>query len=182
MRWSPAEGHVPRGFRGAQGDVEDVALVLITAEPGNPHPGEAHTGFESTVAYSDRSLRAGTDLYHRNLKQILELCWPEESLDIQLRKVWITNSVLCSAPQEGGGVSAAVTRECAARFLVPQLRLFQHAVIATLGSKAATRLERVGVTNFIRAGAAAPPGCNRREVRESWQKIANAVQARRGVR
>lgn len=179
MRWAPAQGHVPRGFRGALGSVAEVEFVLVTAEPGDPYPGEAHTGFESAAAYSDKNLRKGTDLYHRKLKHILDLCWEGESLDTQLRKAWLTNSVLCSAPIESGNVAAVVTRECARRFLIPQLEMFRGAVVAALGGKAAQRLERAGVSDFLIGTAAAPPGCNRAGAEKSWQKIADAVKARR---
>jgi hypothetical protein len=42
MRWNPKAGHVPRGFCGAISTPDDVKLVLITAEPGDPHAEENH--------------------------------------------------------------------------------------------------------------------------------------------
>jgi len=44
MRWAPEAGHAPRGFCGAAGSLQQVALVLICAEPGDPHPTECHPG------------------------------------------------------------------------------------------------------------------------------------------
>jgi hypothetical protein len=43
-RWSPREGHVPRGFLGAIGQLSEVELVLVVAEPGDPLAGEDHSG------------------------------------------------------------------------------------------------------------------------------------------
>jgi hypothetical protein len=39
-RWAPEGGHVPRGFVGAFGTREDLKLIIVTAEPGDPRPGE----------------------------------------------------------------------------------------------------------------------------------------------
>jgi hypothetical protein len=41
-RWNPSAGHVPRAFRGAIGMAEDVRLVLVCAEPGDPFPEESY--------------------------------------------------------------------------------------------------------------------------------------------
>ena len=35
-RWSPECGHIPRGFLGATGTLEDVRVVMVLAEPGDP--------------------------------------------------------------------------------------------------------------------------------------------------
>ena len=35
-KWCPEKGFVPRGFLGAIGSIQDVRLVLLTAEPGDP--------------------------------------------------------------------------------------------------------------------------------------------------
>lgn len=52
MRWNPAEGHVPRGFVGAAGSPEEIELVLVCAEPGDPHQGETHGGLTSAYQYA----------------------------------------------------------------------------------------------------------------------------------
>lgn len=41
-RWRPAAGHVPRGFLGATGELDDVELVMLLAEPGNPKHTETY--------------------------------------------------------------------------------------------------------------------------------------------
>ena len=34
--WAPDEGLVPRGFIGALGAIEEVEIVILTAQPGAP--------------------------------------------------------------------------------------------------------------------------------------------------
>ena len=180
MRWSPVAGHVPRGYCGAAGEIEDVELVLVVAEPGDPHDEEGHpedpeAAFQSTYDYTYKCIRDGKDQYHRNIRVILDLCFPGQGFDEQMRRTWMTESVLCSAPKEGGGVRSAVGKACRSRYLERQLSMFPNAVVAALGSKARSRLKGL---SFIAAKAAAPPGCNFRGARESWHAIATAVQSR----
>jgi len=180
MRWNPAAGHVPRGFCGATGSLEDVTLVLVVAEPGDPHDGEAHpseplAALESTYNYAYRCFRDSKDAFHRNVRHILSLCWPSLTFEDHMRRTWLTESVLCSAETETGPVPARIASACRVRHLERQLALFPQAVIATLGGKAAKRLAGL---NIVAAGAAAPPGCNQPKVRESWKNLALEVQRR----
>jgi hypothetical protein len=181
MRWAPNDGHVPRGFCGAIGPPSEVRLVLVVAEPGDPHSAEAHPSsppsavLESTSSYAYRCFRDGKDLFHRNVRRILDLCFSELSFDQQMQITWITESVLCSAAKEGGSVPDRVASECRRRYLEPQLRAMPNAVVVALGKKAEKRL--VGVSNVVTAFAAAPPGCNFRGAVESWQAAAEVVRA-----
>jgi hypothetical protein len=179
MRWQPDRGHVPRGFLGATGSLKEIELVLVFAEPGDPHEGESHNSLDSALRYLTEAFRAGTDLFHRNVRHILDSCWPTLSFDQQLKKVWMTESSLCSALTEGGKVSAAVVRECGTRYLLEQLLLLDHALVVALGSKARERLAKIGFCDFLPVAAAAPPGCNHRGARESWNQIASALQRKR---
>jgi len=145
MRWQPQAGHVPRGFCGATGEVEDVTLVLVMAEPGDPHPEEVHAeepdaALQSTYDYSCQCYQKGRDLFHRNVRKILDLCFPGMSFDDQMRRTWMTESVLCSAITEGAPVRGPVEKVCRVRYLDQQLNLFPNAVVAALGGKAAKRL------------------------------------------
>ncbi len=183
MVWNPKSGHVPRGFCGATGPIRDVRLILVCAEPGDPYPGEGHSPrsadkiFESTYADTLKAMQRGRDLFHRNIRLILDLCFPRLSFNEQMRLTWITDSVLCSASVECGAVPASSIRECGARFLKAQLEAMPQATVAALGSKAAHRLSRLG-REFIAASAAAPSGCNRPSAYESWQLIAKTVRGR----
>ena len=179
MRWDPKEGHVPRGFRGATGSIDEIELVLVFAEPGDPHPHEKHTGLTSAYECSSRNFETGRDQFHRNVRSILDACWPGIPLDLQMRKVWMTESVLCSAPEEGGRVHSSVTKECGRRYLLPQLRLLPRALVVALGRKAEKRLQAIGFLDFIPVAAVAPPGCNFPGARESWGRIPDGLAARK---
>lgn len=183
--WNPAAGHAPRGFCGAAGELGEVRLVLVCAEPGDPHPSECHeTGdsaaerFNSVSSYAWSCFSAGKDQFHRNVRSLLDLCWPGLTFDEQMRKTWITDSVLCSAARECGPVPREMEKGCATRFLIPQLSKFPRATIVALGRKAEGRLIRAGVRNFESAYSVAPPGCNQAAARLSWERVAEVVRAR----
>lgn len=174
MRWSPSSGHVPRGFCGALGDIGDVELVLVTAEPGDPLHGEVHTDVESALEYSLSCLRSTATPFHRNIRLILDFCFPQQSLDQQLRRTWRTNSVLCSARVECGRIPQAVERTCMSNYLVRQLALIPHAFVAALGKKAQDRLRRQGIPFF----PAAHPSSRRSndEKHASWRALAEELR------
>ena len=141
-RWDPEKGHVPRGFVGAT-SLKEVEVVILFArrpvwqrsflaypqltpslEPGKPYTFEHH--------------RDGTDLFHRNLRLLLDLIFPRlrGKLEEQLKKAWITETYLCSAPREGGNVPASAEHGCADRYLAKQLALFEGLPVIALGGKA----------------------------------------------
>ena len=179
MRWDPKAGHIPRGFAGACGDLSEVELVLVFAEPGNPHIGERHCGLLSAYYYAMLVLATGKDQFHRNVRKILDSSWPGMSFQEQMRKVWLTNSVLCSAPVEGGHVPRNVALACGHRYLLAQLNLLPNALVVALGQKAQDRLRTLGVTGHLSVFAAAPPGCNKPGAVESWDKIPIELRQRR---
>jgi hypothetical protein len=179
MRWHPAAGHIPRGYLGAKGDLSEVELVLVFAEPGNPLSDEKHWGMQSALNVAEHYHATSRDQFHRNARHILNLCWPDLSFTDQLSKVWMTESVLCSAPVESRGVRSAVERTCGQRYLLKQLELFPHAVIAALGTKAQNRMRALGYDRFIAANAVAPPEGNKPHARQSWHAIAEEVARRR---
>jgi hypothetical protein len=176
MKWDPANGHVPRGFCGGIGDLEEVELVLVFAEPGVPHELERHAPsgtpleqISSAAEYAYNCFQNGKDQFHRNVRGVIDSCYPKMTFEEQMRRVWITDSVLCSAPLEGGSVKSAVAKQCRLLYLERQLRLFPKALVVALGSKAAQRLR--GIQGVLNVGAAAPPGCNQSSVRASWDQI-----------
>lgn len=188
MRWAPETGHVPRGFCGAIGQLCDVELVLIVAEPGDPHPHEFYTAipspqelFEEICRYVYSCFSSGKDQFHRNIREILDLCWPSLTFDEQMRRTWITESTLCSASTEGGPVPAAITRFCTDSYLAKQLSILPQTTVVTLGAKARSRVEHLGI-KFMAAAAAAPPGCNFAGAKESWKQVAEEVRRRMSVR
>lgn len=145
-KWDPKQGHVPRGFIGALGSLDEVQVVILVAEPGNPHDEESYefnnTLMTQTSKYGFDVYQNGKDRYHRNLKLLLDLIFPEVRLDDQLKKVWITGTYLCSAPTEGGYVRVNAARGCAERYLTKQLDLFRGCPVIALGGKARKRVCR----------------------------------------
>lgn len=180
--WKPSVGHVPRGFIGALGRLSEIKVVILVSEPGDPHYSrEAYRGsnkLEQTCEYTFKVLNEGTDLYHRNLKYLLNRLFPNVSLKDQLRKAWVTETFLCSAPKEAGPVPAVAEKECASRYLAGQLELLDGLPVIALGGKAYTRAKRVpGVVNLKKAYAVGPPGCNHRPARPSWDAAAEWAKA-----
>ena len=122
------------------------------------------------------AFRNGSDLFHRNVRRILDSCWPDLDFDQQMKKVWITESVLCSASRECGTVSSSIGVTCALRYLIPQIKLFDSALVVALGRKSQARLRSVGFHDFYPAFAVAPPGCNQKAAKESWARIPNELE------
>ena len=164
-----------------QGELDEIELVLVFAEPGDPHEQEVHTGLVSAYEYANNCFKHGKDQFHRNVRTILDLCWPNLDFDHQMRKTLLTDSVICSAKIECGGVSTSTSCECVKKYLLPQLALLPNALVVALGGKSQKRLKMGGYSNFINAVAAAPPGCNFRSARASWEQIAIEIKKRQCV-
>jgi hypothetical protein len=173
-RWDPISGHIPRGFVGALGSLDEVELVLVAAEPGDPHLGERYDVqsdlMEQACRKAFRSYHEGTDLFHRNVRYILDACFPRLTLNDQLRKSWFVDAYLCSARKEGGQVPRNAWLACARDYLRPQLELLKDRLVVALGNKAQSRIAYCGVP-FMAAYSVAPPGCNFKQARPSWNLI-----------
>ena len=189
-RWEPGSGHVPRGYLGATSHLEDVDLVLLVAEPGDPHegavvqpPAERERIAAETVADTYLCYLEGTDFFHRKVREVLDMVLPGMSFATQLSKVWITNTYLCSAPQEGGTVPAAAERLCAETYLQKVLTLLPGRPVIALGGKAQRRVRRLAHSipdlnaRLLTAYSAAPPGANRPGARASWHAAAESARA-----
>jgi hypothetical protein len=138
VKCEPATGHIPRGFGGASINPADVRLILINAEPADPADSETYTGDGSSMlkqhetyvnSYMHGNIRRGssTSPFHRNLRTILDLCWPGIDHNERWAKTWYTNTVLCSAPMSGGSVAHEVVDCCIKACLQPQLAVFPNA-------------------------------------------------------
>jgi hypothetical protein len=131
----------------------------------------------SASKYAYDCYKTGKDLFHRNIRFILDCSFPSMSFDEQMQHTWITDSVLCSAKKEGGPVPAAVGSECRRRYLEKELTLFPNALVVALGRKAARRL--IGWPGVLEVYAAAPPGCNKPQAKESWMRVGDELAKRR---
>ena len=188
-KWAPESGHVPRGYLGAMCRLDDVELVLLVAEPGNPHEGSGvqpragRKGLAAkTVSDTYVCILEGKDLFHRHLREVLDMALPDMSLATQLSKVWITNTYLCSAPKEGGTVPARAERFCAETYLQNVLALLVGRPVIALGGKAKRRVKRLVHSipdleaRLLTAYSVAPPGANHSGARQSWRAAAEAAR------
>lgn len=181
-RWAPESGHIPRGFLGATGALEDVELVMVFAEPGHPHPGEIYdstdnpdTLLENGMHHAYESFANGTDLFHRNVRWFMGQLYPDLTFDEQLRYVWLTDGRLCSIDNEIGGQR---DHRCAERYLRTELEMLPNATVVAFGGKAHDYVRRLKVEH-VKAYALAPPGANHTPARPSWDKALELVKSRR---
>ena len=86
--------------------------------------------------------------------------WPELSFHEQLRRTWITESVLCSADTECGPVPSTVRRNCVDLYLGRELAVLPNVVIAAVGAKAHERMRRLFFP-FLRVCSVVPPGATK---------------------
>lgn len=189
MKWDPSSGHMPRGFGGANAKhLSAVRLMIVTAEPGDPADGESYVGpahdmLRQHIGFFEQSLRSNSlrrdgrgAPYHKNLLTILALCWQDASIDEQLERTWLTNSVLCSAEVSGGNVPRPVEMACAQNYLKRQVELLPQAFVLALGeSKARNRLIRAGVR--CDAWAQHPSARPNTNPAASWASAAAAFHA-----
>ena len=181
--FTPAAGHVPRGFYGALGGLSEVRLVMVLAEPTTPGIDEDHTGgIDSAFAYAGQCYRYGDDPGHANTRSIIQKCFSGSWSEV-MRKVWITNSVLCTPlpkKSQGGKKFRSCEDYCGERYLLSQLLLFPHAVIAAMGTKVHDRVKRLRRSippgfNINRYISPYRPGCYSPSASASWAKLVRDV-------
>jgi hypothetical protein len=184
MRYDPARGLFPRGFAGATGRLDEIDLVLVVAEPGEPSAtsvrspeGQPEDVIEFMAWAVGGAFRDRDSAFHRNVRYLLDCCWGETTFDECMRRTWITEGVLCSAARTAGPVAKSVVRECVSRYLAPQLALLPNAFVIALGGKAASRIRLAGRAPDAKAFAAGLPGANSKRARPSWRDAGAAFQA-----
>jgi hypothetical protein len=182
--WEPSIGQVPRGFLGCTGELDEVEVVFIFAEPGHPYDGDNFQNHDKkrmiqqviTASYHHRS--QGTDLFHRNLLWLMECLWPNLSFDEMLKKVWMTESRLCSIENEIGDAKGGNKKLCVNEYLKPQIDLLPNATTILFGGKARKRVGQI-LPQSHHAYALSPPGANHTPAKPSWEKVIAAVEAKR---
>ena len=187
--WAPQQGIVPCGFGGAKGDLSEVGLIIVTAEPGDPSDDGAYFGepidmVHRSIEIFERSMKTGNlgrsgrpTAFHKRMRLILDLFWPGLDLETQMRRTWTTNAVLCPAAVSSGKHAPQVEKACASRFLLPQLDLLPNAFVFVLGAKAARRMQDCGA----RMDATGPHPSSRMsyvEQEQRWRDAAEAFQDR----
>ena len=184
---------IPCGFGGATGSLDEVRLVIITAEPGNPTDGAGyHEGMqpEEMVIRSARIFYKAMDesgvrrggmkhsKFHTNMRYILNRFWPrEKSLEDQLRKTWATNTVLWPLPEGRKNHSPALVKYSAQTYLRKELDLFPNAFVLVLGKKARERMNSVGL-NFHAYGNHPSDRKSNEEMMASWDAAADVFHSR----
>ncbi|WP_374524578.1 hypothetical protein [Sphingopyxis sp.] len=184
-KWSPLDGHVPRGFLGATARMIDVEVVMVMAEPGHPYSGQSFvpdaspgTMLEAACLDTYRIRQAASGQFHRNMRWFLDELYPGMTFDEQLRYVWMTEGRLCSIENEIGNL---VDHTCAQNYLGTQLALLSHATVVAFGGKAKRYLRKLKV-DFVGAYALAPPGANHKPAKPTWRNAIDAIKAKRVAR
>lgn len=180
--WEPAKGLIPRGFLGATGDLSDVEVVMVLAEPGHPHQGEAYSHCVEAADFPRAArdhayecFKTGKDLLHRNVRWFWGQLWPDQTFDDQLRRVWVTEGRLCSIRDEIGDVRDST---CSSIYLKRQLALLPKATVVAFGGKAQRYLKALGHVH-LKAWALSPPGANNPQAKASWNNAIAEIVARR---
>ncbi len=168
---------MPRGFLGATGCLEEVKLVMVFAEPACPHDGECYDDHKcptelllASVRYAYKCFADVKDLIHQNARWFMQQLYPNLSYDEQLRRVWVTQSRLCSI---ANGSDRDPT--CAKRYLAPQIDLLPRARVVAFGQKTQRRMQKLAKHNgknadWLCAASLAPRPWHRETAQQSWEE------------
>ena len=157
-RWKPEIGLVPSGFGGARGNLSDVKLVIVAAEPGEPVDNANYN--DNPIGMVKNSIRIFDEAmvdkfvtrgqkkipnFHRSLTEILNFFWNDLDKEEIYRRTWYTNTILCPFLKGEHGVHRSrhlkiVGKNCIKKYLKSQLDLFEKAFVLALGSKARDRM------------------------------------------
>ena len=72
--YDPASSHIPSGFSGAEGSLDDVLLVMVFAEPSFPLMGGSYfDDVEENLRclLSAQFLKSGENQFHHNITEFL---------------------------------------------------------------------------------------------------------------
>lgn len=174
-KFVPSQGHMPRGFVGAYGDLQEIEVIFVIAEPGHPLKQENYENeleaeklldFATATAY-DLLLNQKTT-FHKNMRWVLNHYWPNLELSAQLSRVWITESRLCSIENKIGPMKDKL---CSTLYLSKQLEILKDIPVIAFGNKARDRILQIDgfdATRLFCARALAPPGSTSPKSKKSW--------------
>lgn len=195
--WKPENGYIPRGMLGATGTIDEVQLILVLAEPGNPHEGDDYwlrenygikvstsedreRMFKAACEYTYKCYAKHKDTHHTNVRVILDLCFGSAiGFDTQLKHVWITESTLCSLPENqpesGGHMPVDISERCAILQINKQLNLFPNAMVALIGGKARTRAKYMNLLGktVAKTESSSPTDRRPQKMRNTWRELAS---------
>lgn len=121
---------------------------------------------------------AAPSQHHKNIRYIIDGCFPHMPFTEQLKKVWVTEAILCSASTAINSTHTPDTRKaCRNNYLGKQLELFKNAIVVALGGKAYNQVK--DIKGILKAYAVAPPGCNHKPAKPSWDEIIKTVKKKR---
>lgn len=187
-RWDPFFGHMPRGYKGCTGELLEVEVVMVFAEPGHPDPEQqsydpeltADEFIRQSVQFGFHSLETGRTLFYQNVLWFIEQLYPGNSMQEWSRKVWMTESRFCSIKDEIGKVSGPNRSLCAMEYLIPQVKLLPNATTVLFGGKSRKRAASL-IPNAISAYALAPPGANHKPALPSWINAIDIIKSKRQI-
>ncbi len=178
--WEPQCGHVPRGFLGATGALEEVRVVMVLAEPGNPQHSEEYDSnldsegmLKSTVKFVHQCYDRRCGKLHSHARWFLDCLYPKLEFEEQLRRVWITESRLCSLNESAGQGRLELYWRCEDHYLAEQLKLLSHADVVAFGGKARATVRRLRkrqpIRQVIEAFALSPRPSQLDDAHHSWE-------------
>jgi|APSaa5957512493_1039668.scaffolds.fasta_scaffold09398_2 hypothetical protein len=189
--WDPKKGHIPRGYLGATGELSEVEVVIVLAEPS--HPLEEYPEQSDPISYISACVSLAYECYafntyqgkplkvsvgHTNLIYILDSLFPDHSFDEQLRKVWITESRLCSIDKKIGEINKDHRLICSNNYLQKQLQILSHADVIGFGKKAQEMLSDMNIKHH-KASAIYPPEGNKPRAKKSWDEIIKEINRKK---
>ena len=182
--YNPSNGYIPRAFGGAKCTLEDVKLVIVSNGPTDPIDNESYSGSpeeDLSLLLADRYLTSEPLSIHTNLRSFLNLVFPDLAgpLEMQLTRVWVTNSVHCTFSEN---VKIAERRRCARANLSRHIELFSNPAVVLAGSqpkKISRQLSHAFPdTQVIKCHSFSSPFPNGKSfAEESWCEAAKRVRA-----
>ena len=120
-QWNPLQGQIPRGFKGCTGELNEVEVIMVFAEPGHPIPeNESYNAnlsadeyIRQSVEYGFYKLENGLTNFYQNVRWFFDQLYPATPIREWSKKVWMTESRLCSIDDEIGHVSGPYKSLCA---------------------------------------------------------------------
>jgi len=170
-------GNEPRGYNGPAPD--DVHVLYVSAEPGPVTPTERLNLLPAITAapwLDGFDLSLPEHYWRKNLESICKSIWPNDTVANMDKHLGGMQSFWISLPE--GATTKAIPRPVLdywrQKYAHRLFGLFPHAVVLAAGKKAQDRLRRLGI-DFVGCGAVTKPGCNFKNVKDSWPRAGKQI-------